>query len=172
MENKNENKNKKFLKNIYPIMVPLIFNGLGIVAIIAFITIGYRDGFNVELILLTASLGFILMFLPWIASFVFYKHAFSVVIFSPEGIEERVFGKRLKYIAWENVRDVEKKVSDRVSACYIFNLMIYEEATTINESGWREDKIMLSRSRDWLKNIIPLCTNERIKEQLKSLLKQ
>lgn len=99
-----ESRERKCLKNFGFIQIVVALNMLCIIvsSILLLLTLP-EDGMDQELIILISLLAGTLVALPWLVCFVFHKEAFSVIVFSADGIEQRCFGKQIKYIPWESV---------------------------------------------------------------------
>ena len=135
------------------------FNFVGIMLCIIGLTVFRSDFTSFDFILWMSLAMGSAMFLPWIICFLFYKKAFSFIIFSKEGIEHKLFGKQIYYILWNDVENLENPQT----------MLKAPSLTFIFHSKDTKISIDLNNYRRSIPKIISLCTDKSIKAKLNNL---
>ncbi len=154
-----KNGQLKCLKNFWFIFCIVAINIAGLIGGIAMIITISVHGINPDsAILLSLFLG-VCIVIPWLLYLIF-KDPLSTVIFSEEGIEQKRFGKRIKFIPWEKVKELQVgRGEDR--------FVIYDEPFYVFHSKESKISVILGGIPKVFPDLIDLCTNQKIKSVLK-----
>ena len=142
-----------FFKEVLPLIFMLIIILLFwfVIFAIAFPRVSINNVNQLHLIIAAIAIPLICI----VVLLIFPKNFLSKIVVSKEGIEWRLYKKRISFITWDEVTDVREKTVGRGNTHIVF----YRGS----------DKIQMEISRKLYNAIMELCENQGVKSRLRNL---